>query len=43
MTTEDYKKILPTIPTDPGVYRFRDKEQVVLYVGSINSTRRVLW
>lgn len=40
MTTEDYKKILPTIPTDPGVYRFRDKENTVLYVGKAKNIKK---
>ncbi len=40
MTTEDYKKLLPTIPTDPGVYRFRDKDQVVLYVGKAKNIKK---
>jgi len=39
MTTEDYKKILPTIPTDPGVYRFRDKENTVIYVGKAKNIK----
>jgi excinuclease ABC subunit C len=33
MTTEDYKKIADTIPRQPGVYRFLDENDVVLYVG----------
>jgi len=40
MTTEDYKKILPTIPTDPGVYRFRDKENTVIYVGKAKNIKK---
>ncbi|GAB5555660.1 MAG: excinuclease ABC subunit UvrC [Saprospiraceae bacterium] len=33
MTTEDYKKIADSIPKQPGVYRFYDDNDVVLYVG----------
>ena len=33
MTTEDYKKIADSIPKQPGVYRFYDENDVVLYVG----------
>jgi len=40
MTTEDYKKLLPTIPTDPGVYRFRDKENTVIYVGKAKNIKK---
>jgi len=40
MTTEDYKIILPTIPTDPGVYRFRDKDNTVIYVGKAKNIKK---
>ena len=40
MTTEDYKKLLPTIPTDPGVYRYRDKDNVVIYVGKAKNIKK---
>ena len=40
MTTEDYKLMLPTIPTEPGVYRFLDKEGTVLYVGKAKNIRK---
>lgn len=33
MNNEDYKKLLPTLPKEPGVYRFIDKDGVILYVG----------
>ena len=40
MTTEDYKKLLPTLPTDAGVYRFRDKDQTVIYVGKAKNLKK---
>lgn len=42
MTTEDYKKIQHTLPKDPGVYRFLDKEGVVLYVGKAKNLKNRL-
>jgi len=33
VNNDDYKKLLPTLPKEPGVYRFIDKEGVILYVG----------
>ena len=40
MTTEDYKLLLPTIPTEPGVYKFLDKEGTVLYVGKAKNVKK---
>lgn len=39
MTTEDYKELLPNIPKEPGVYRFIDKDDVILYVGKAKNIR----
>lgn len=39
MTTEDYKILLPNIPREPGVYRFIDKDDVILYVGKAKNIR----
>jgi excinuclease ABC subunit C len=33
MTNDDYKAIAPTLPRQPGVYRFVDGEGTILYVG----------
>ncbi|MCO6475622.1 MAG: excinuclease ABC subunit C [Phaeodactylibacter sp.] len=39
MTTDDYKAISDTIPRQPGVYRFIDKEDTILYVGKAKDLR----
>jgi excinuclease ABC subunit C len=42
MTTDDYKKLLPNWPHDPGVYRFLDAEDKVLYVGKAKNLKNRL-
>lgn len=42
MTTEDYKQLAPTLPKQPGVYRFLDKENVILYVGKAKNLKNRL-
>lgn len=42
MTKEDYKKIADQIPQEPGVYRFLDKNNTILYVGKAKSLRNRL-
>ncbi len=42
MTTEDYKKISDTLPKQPGVYRFRDKDEEILYVGKAKNLKNRL-
>ena len=39
MITEDFRKISPSIPKLPGVYRFLDEDEVILYVGKAKSLR----
>ncbi len=39
MTTADYQHIAPTIPRQPGVYRFLDEEGTILYVGKAKNLR----
>lgn len=39
MTTEDFKSISPTIPRQPGVYRFYDDDGTILYVGKAKNLR----
>lgn len=40
MKTEDYKKILPSLPSGPGVYRFINEEDTVLYVGKAKNLKK---
>jgi excinuclease ABC subunit C len=42
MTNEQFKAFAPTIPTDPGVYRFVDETGVILYVGKAKNLRNRL-
>ncbi len=40
MTTDDYKKLLPTLPTSPGVYRYIDAEDTILYIGKAKNLKK---
>lgn len=42
MTTEDFKKFAPSIPTDPGIYKYIDAEGTILYVGKAKNLRNRL-
>jgi len=42
MTTKDYKEIRHTLPKQPGVYRFIDKNDTVLYVGKAKNLKKRL-
>ncbi|MEM1123897.1 MAG: GIY-YIG nuclease family protein, partial [Bacteroidota bacterium] len=42
MTTEDYKKVAPTLPKQPGVYRFLAKDDTILYVGKAKNLKNRL-
>ncbi len=42
MTTEDYKKISSEIPNEPGVYRFLDRKEVIIYVGKAKNLKKRL-
>jgi len=40
MTTEDYKALLPSLPSDPGVYKYLDKAGKILYVGKAKNLKK---
>ena len=42
MTTEDYKKVSAQIPHEPGVYRFLDEDDHILYVGKAKNLKKRL-
>jgi excinuclease ABC subunit C len=42
MTNEQFKVFSPSIPTDPGIYKFIDPEGVILYVGKAKNLRNRL-
>lgn len=42
MTDKDYKEISGKIPKQPGVYRFIDKEDTILYVGKAKNLKNRL-
>lgn len=42
MTVDDYKKLAPNLPKDPGVYRFYDKDGTILYVGKAKNLKNRL-
>jgi excinuclease ABC subunit C len=42
MTTEAYRAFSPTIPTDPGIYKYLDEMGVILYVGKAKNLKNRL-
>lgn len=42
MTNEQFKAFSPTIPSDPGIYKFVDTEGVILYVGKAKNLKNRL-
>jgi len=40
MNKEDYKKLLPTLPSDPGVYRFIGADEEILYIGKAKNLKK---
>jgi excinuclease ABC subunit C len=40
MKTEDYKAMLPSLPTHPGVYRFIGAEDEILYIGKAKNLKK---
>jgi len=42
MTNDDYKQLSPTLPKQPGIYKFIDAKDVVLYVGKAKNLKNRL-
>jgi len=42
MTTKEFRAFSPSIPKDPGVYRFLDEENTILYVGKAKNLKNRL-
>ncbi len=42
MTTDDFKKISDTLPKQPGIYKFKDEEGHILYVGKAKDLKKRL-
>lgn len=40
MTKEDYNRIAPNFPTEPGVYRFIGADDVILYIGKAKHLKK---
>ncbi len=42
MTTDDFKKISDTLPNQPGIYKFKDEDGHILYVGKAKDLKKRL-
>lgn len=42
MTSEEFRQLSPTLPNDPGVYRFINSKNVILYVGKAKNLKNRL-
>ncbi len=42
MTNDDYKQLAPTLPKQPGIYKFIDAKDTVLYVGKAKNLKNRL-
>ncbi len=40
MTTAEFQKIAPTIPHQPGIYKYFDSNNIILYVGKAKNLRK---
>ncbi len=40
MDEKDYKELLPMLPTEPGVYKFRDCDGKLIYVGKAKNIKK---
>lgn len=42
MTTDDFKALAPSLPTQPGIYKYVDAAGIILYVGKAKNLRNRL-
>lgn len=40
MTSSEFSHIAPTLPSDPGIYKYYDRQQNLLYVGKAKNIRK---
>jgi len=40
MTTQEFQNIAPTLPVDPGIYKYFDSQDILLYVGKAKNLRK---
>src|SRR5256714_8426061 len=40
MTTQEFQNIASTLPVDPGIYKYYDAQNILLYVGKAKSLRK---
>jgi excinuclease ABC subunit C len=42
LNTQDYQQLAPTLPTQPGIYKFVDDQGVIIYVGKAKNLKNRL-
>ncbi len=42
LTDKDYQQVMPTWPEDPGIYKFIDAKETILYVGKAKNLKKRL-
>ncbi|MCO6497565.1 MAG: excinuclease ABC subunit C [Chitinophagaceae bacterium] len=40
MTKEEYRKIMPTLPSQPGIYKYFDEDGTIIYVGKAKNIKK---